>query len=518
MAETIQVNQNLGWISLGSSGMRMRAPGLQGNLIWRPPADHPQFMAGAIAPGMVAAGPTDIVEKALQEAGLDDQGSLTAPAGAASFAGQPNQIVLDRQIGADRIEFAIYRDESGVISLHRPLPSPPSAALLAAPGDAGTEQEGAPAPRSFHYVIPMRHSATPTGGVPQMAMLGGIAGKVIRFVGRKVTGIAGDAVYAAAKLWEDHYRPEGFHWGGTPAQLLAPNPVPLSDDNWQALQGKQSLLFIHGTISSTVGGYCGLQNFSQQSGALYAKYENRVIGFNHHTLTKSVPQNAVDFFSGLKRPGNYAFDVISHSRGGLLARALKELTPAELGQLVDPVWTAPAGLNLQIGKIALVGTPNVGTPLANPTDLPEAVSRLASIATSFSQDVAAVGLGALFAIFGGLVETGLGTLPGLEDMNPGNPFLTQLNNASVDDAPYYGIEADFHPTGGLATAIENNGVDALFLGVANDLVVPTQGVSEVNGQSLPGTQVDAYPPTANVYHTDYFYQQGTWDSILGFLL
>jgi len=509
MSETIQLNQTPGWLSLGSSGMRLRAPGVKGNLIWRPPAEHVQFMARAISPSLVAAGAPDMVEQALQEAGLEDQGSLSAPAGAASFAGPTNHMVLDRPIAQNRIEFAIYRDESGVISLHRPLPSPPTAAMLAATA-------AAPASRSLRYVIPMRHAPTPTGGVPQMAMLGGIAGKVIRFVGRAVTGIAGDAVYAAAKLWEDRYRPEGFLWGGTLADLLAATPTPPSDANWQALQGNKSLLFIHGTISSTLGGYAGLRNFPNEAALLYAKYGSRVIGFNHHTLTKSVPQNAVDFLSGMK-PGNYQFDVISHSRGGLLARALKELTTAELGQLVDPVWTPPAGFNVQIGKVVLVGTPNVGTPLANPTDLPEAVSRLASIASSFSQDVAAVGLGALFAIFGGILEGGLGALPGLEDMNPGNPFLAQLNAASTDNTPYYGIEANFQPTGGLATAIENNGVDALFLGVANDLVVPTLGVSDVNGQPLPGAQVDAYPQSANVYHTDYFYQQGTWDSIQGFL-
>jgi len=512
MSELVELNQNTGWITLGSSGMRLRAPGLKGSLIWRPPVEHAEFMADAISPNMVAAGVPDLVEQALQEAGLADQGSLTIPAGAALPAGPANQMVLDRPIAQNRIEFAIYRDESGVISLHRPLPSAPTAAMLARPAAAESS-------RPFHYVIPMRHAATPTGGVPQMTMLGGIAGKVVRFVGRAVTGIAGNAVYAAAKLWEDHYRAaQGFHWGGTLGELLATTPVPLSVANWQALQGSKALLFIHGTISSTVGGYLGLQQqqFSEQAGRLYTTYGNRVIGFNHHTLTKSVPQNAVDFLSGVP-PGNYQFDVISHSRGGLLARALKELTPGELGQLVDPVWNPPAGVSVQIGKIVLVGTPNVGTPLANPTDLSEAVSRLASIASSFSQDVAAVGLGALFAIFGGIVEGGLGALPGLEDMNPGNPFLTELNSASNDTSPYYGIQADFQPTGGLATAIENNGVDALFLGEANDLVVPTVGVSDVNGQTLPGTQVDAYPKSANVYHTDYFYQQGTWDAILGFL-
>jgi len=57
----------------------------------------------------------------------------------------------------------------------------------------------------------------------------------------------------------------------------------------------------------------------------------------------------------------------------------------------------------------------------------------------------------------------------------------------------------------------------LFLGQQNDLVVPTLGVSDVNGASLPSLQVDEYPQSANVYHTDYFYQQGTWDSIVDFL-
>jgi hypothetical protein len=461
-------------------------------------------------PTTTGAGPSDPLEEALAEAGLADRGSVTIPSGAASMATPPNQIVLDRPIERDQVEFAIYRDESGIISLHRPLPSPPPPAALAAPAVV-------PVARTFHYVIPLRHAATPIGGTPRLAMLGGIAGKVIRFVGRAAAGLAGDAVYVAAKAWEDHFRAaQGFHWGRTLDELLRPAPLAMSPPEVQTLQDKKSLLFIHGTISSTLGGYLGLRSFPSQAANLYAKYENRVIGFNHHTLTKSVAQNAIDFFAGML-PGNYQFDVISHSRGGLLARSLKELAPAQLGQLIDPAWNPPPGVNLEIGKIVLVGTPNEGTPLANPTDLPRAVSRLASIASSFSQDAAAFGLGALFAIFGGIIEGGLGALPGLEDMNPGNPFLVELNSSSSDIAPYYGIEADFHPTDGLATAIENNGVDALFLGQANDLVVPTLGVSDVNGQTLPGVQVDKYPQSANVYHTDYFYQQGTWDSILGFL-
>ncbi len=49
----------------------------------------------------------------------------------------------------------------------------------------------------------------------------------------------------------------------------------------------------------------------------------------------------------------------------------------DFGQLVDPAWNPPAEVNVQIGKIALVGTPNVGTPLANPTDLPKEPGKMA---------------------------------------------------------------------------------------------------------------------------------------------
>jgi len=507
MPQVYQLRQDSGWVNLGNTGMRARGPAVRGDLVWHAPSEHAQFMLSAIGPG----GPTDVVEQALQEAGLTDQGSFAIPTGTASVAGPPSHFVVDRPVAQNQVEFAIYRDESGVISLHRPLAAPepvsPQGASLAA----------VPATRTIRYVIPLRHAATPVGGVPRAAMLGGVAGKVLRFVGRKVTGMVGDVVYEAAKLWENQYRAaQGFHWGESVAQLLAPTPVALTPANWQALQGNRSLLFLHGTISSTVGGYAGFQNFPGQGVDLWTKYANRVLGFNHHTLTKTVAQNAADFLSGLQA-GTYSFDIISHSRGGLLARTLKELTPDQIAQMLGSGWVPPSKVTLNIGKIALVGTPNIGTPLANPTDLPEAVSRLASIATTFSQTAAAIGLGALFAIFGGIIEGGLGVLPGLEDMNPGNPFLTQLNGASSDNSSYYGIEADFQPTGGLATAIENNGVDALFLGVANDLVVPTLGVSEVNGEILPAAQADLYPQSANVYHTDYFYQQGTWDSIVQFL-
>src|ERR1700685_12689 len=110
MSETIQLNRDFGWKTLGTTGMRFRAPGLTSNVIWRTAADHAPLMASALLPGTAAPSAPDLVEQALQEAGLTDQGSVSIPSGGASVAGPPNQIVLDRPIALNQIEFAIYRD------------------------------------------------------------------------------------------------------------------------------------------------------------------------------------------------------------------------------------------------------------------------------------------------------------------------------------------------------------------------------------------------------------------------
>lgn len=510
MAETIALSADGSQVVLGSSGIRLRAPRLRGNVVWIPAGEPAGVARAAVAE---AAGPPDPLDKALNEAGLSDKGRLQIPSGGAADGGA-EQMVLDKPIKEEEIEFAIYRDEAGVISLHRPLPSPPTAAP---PAGAAMSAAARPAgPAYHHYVIRLRPAAAPPPGVAHAMLGGGIFGRVIRFVGRAVTGWLGDAVFRAGEAWEDHYRAaQGFHWGDTVDGLLADSPSALTGANWGAIQGQKSLLFVHGTTSSTAGAFDGLKGFTAEAGALYGKYGNRVIGFNHHTLTKRVAQNALDFLQALPA-GNYSFDVITHSRGGLLARALKEMPVAQLAEMAGTSWTPPAGLDVQIGKIALVGTPDQGTPLADPADLAKAVSRMATIATSFAEGVVTLGLGALLTVFGAIIDGGLGALPGLEDMNPGSPLLQVLNAAGGDDSPYYAIAADYQPSGGLKTAIENDGFDALFLGKLNDLVVPTVGVAQLD-RMLGVGQIDSYAPANNVCHVTYFRQQETWGKIVGFL-
>jgi hypothetical protein len=534
MPTQFALNRTSRRLELGN-GKWLRAPSLSGNVTWQSPAEHAALLS-KVAP--------DQMSRALAEAGLEREngflsleGVTPSPAPRASEAvperSRHHKILVGTTIASDEVEFAIYRGEDGVVSLHLPIPLPTVNKAVTASVAAGANAPGkvsaavsetqpplalvppTPAPPTHHYWIKLRPpQAAPAGQAApkQMAMLGGIGGTVIQFVKRKVLGgLEGDAVYLAARAWEALYRkPQGFHGGATAAALLVNPPAPVSD--FSPFKNKKTLLFIHGTTSNTTGAFAGLSQFPQTATKLYQKYANLVVGFNHHTLTKSVAQNAIDFYNGLPA-GTYEFDVISHSRGGLLARALKELSLPQLAELADSP-APPSGVSIQIDKIMLVGTPDIGTPLADPNDLPKAVSRLASILSSFSQGVAEIGLGALLTIFGGIVEGGIGALPGLEDMDPGSPLLGELNTPPLNPAFYFGVEADYQPAGGLARAIENNGIDALFLGELNDLIVPTLGVSMVKGQALPSAQVDEYGQATGVYHLNYFYQAGTWDKIL----
>ena len=78
------------------------------------------------------------------------------------------------------------------------------------------------------------------------------------------------------------------------------------------------LLLIHGTISSYESGFANIDS------ALWAKmmnlYDGHIYAFNHKTLTKSPIENTLELIQGL--PDSIMLDIISHSRGGLVADTL----------------------------------------------------------------------------------------------------------------------------------------------------------------------------------------------------
>ena len=92
-----------------------------------------------------------------------------------------------------------------------------------------------------------------------------------------------------------------------------------------AATNKPVLLFIHGTGSSSAGGFGKLWTDAQESGAearkaLQNKYGDGCYAFEHRTLTVSPIDNALEIAHAL--PDNADVHLVTHSRGGLVGELL----------------------------------------------------------------------------------------------------------------------------------------------------------------------------------------------------
>jgi pimeloyl-ACP methyl ester carboxylesterase len=337
--------------------------------------------------------------------------------------------------------------------------------------------------------------------------------------------VLGKVEFAAIKYWENKVRAaQGIH-RGSPGELLQPVPISADADYLRSFAGQTSLLFIHGTTSSTSGAFARLAEFPDTADWLWKSYAGRVLGFNHHTLTKSAAQNAMDFLNGLpEHEKTYEFDVVVHSRGGLVARAIAELNATQLNSLakLNPPWKQP-NVKVRFRRIVFVGTPNSGTDLADPKNLSKAIDWLANIAEVMSGSAVAVAMGAIFSITAMVVEAGFKALPGLVDQavdadSKTGPLLQLLDHpaqppANVPD--YFGVEASFEPKGRLLAAAVAFGMRKAFRDKDNDLVVPTDGVSVFGPVPIPGKRVKKFTPEdgQQIHHLCYFGNQLTWDHI-----
>jgi pimeloyl-ACP methyl ester carboxylesterase len=459
--------------------------------------------------------------RALEEADLEDVHTLILPPGAPPPIAEDSGTRSGGKIAEDEVvlkvpangadsQYVIYQDEDGVMSVEIPeRPEETESAGLR--GDAFS--------RVFHYRIRLRRSEAKgeTRGV-----LGVLGRKVMKVIARKLGVAAGTRL--AAYLWESRARSfEGFHGcsksfdAGALDELLTDKPEAFTD--WKRHDGKKSLLFVHGTTSTTTGAFGDLRIFPEKAKELFRRYEDRVIGFNHHTLGRGVAANAVTLYDELsQRAGVYTFDIICHSRGGLLARVLKELDEAIIRLLTNrPSWARPIQVAVKIDRIVFVGTPNAGTDLAAPENLPKWLNRMANLAAFIPDFAGAAPLAAVLAVASDLA-TSVVCLPGLADMAPDSPFLKKLNPPAVDAESYWGVEADYRAAGPLLRALEDPIVDGLFQGKDNDLVVPTDGVSIVGSTFiLPDLKVKKFAPAESVSHTHFFTNEATWNHILAAL-
>ncbi len=446
------------------------------------------------------------------------------------------KVKLEVDLPADE-DAVVLLERDGVYSWHLPVnPAQRTKSIDPGPRTARFEIDVQPLPTNRPTTRPSKPAAradgTRTRGVLGNLVQGAAQALVFRFA-------APALLEKALEKMEAHVRPGLVHltdaavskWRRfeTLDQLHLPTDRPV-----------RVLLFVHGTFSSTAGGFGALAVDENGKGFLrtaIAAYD-AVIGFDHKTLSLDPLENAEDLLKRLRthRPGaEFVIDIVTHSRGGLVTRSFAERV------LPDSDW--PGTVDIAV----FVAATNAGTHLADPerwTDLVDLYTNLASVS---ARGLALLPGGApVGAVVRGLV-TGIGAfvkylvsyaaegedVPGLKAMVPGGDFVTELNKPQAGQpgpgTHWFVVSSNFHVKlfddhhnppefpRELAVKLAEGFIDQIFEG-DNDLVVDTASMPAID-QDVGGFVGGSFDLGENdlVYHNNYFNQLGVIEAIAGWL-
>lgn len=282
----------------------------------------------------------------------------------------------------------------------------------------------------------------------------------------------------------------------------------LAGGGWDAIGEGRALLFLHGTFSKSHGGFSGLPDHAIEK--LWHAYGGRVLAFDHPTLSATPTENAQKLLSLIPPGRTLDVDIVSHSRGGLVARAL---TDAAAGIADPPV---------RVRSTVFVATPNSGTALADDANIRSFVDRVTTMLNRLPDgpwSVVTDTLSGLLEVVKIIAVGAVDGLPGLQAMDPSDPVLATLGRTGDPAMPRYAIDAEFEPSGKLLSLVRapDAAADLVFGLAPNDLVVPTEGAA--GGAGLPGFPIPAerrlsFGRSNRVWHCSYFSQPETVERLL----
>lgn len=390
---------------------------------------------------------------------------------------------LEIRTRPDEVPVVLYQAEDGTVTWVYPTPAAPTRVT-----------RGRETGKTWQLTVPFRvtSSSPPTARATRGLVPAWIGKRLVKlFVFKVVDWTATALLKELVERVEAYTLKEGFK--RVTIRFSAPSDPPLTQ--WNFLTGSRLFAFIHGTFSSCNGGFGDLKGTLLPW--LIKAYNGNVVGFDHWTLSKSPSENAKDFLRWLPKVEGLQVDLVTHSRGGLVARALAELQ---------------AQTSVRFGRVVFVGTPNAGTPLADRDNLGKFIDHLTNIGLFLPKFSVVMAMNLILSVVKWLATRAVGTLPGLEAQNPSDPFLQQLNSASsVARAQYAAVAANYEPDEGLLNRLKDAGAD-LLIEADNDLVVPTASITTVDpGASPPPLVADRvyHFDGGKVHHTNYFEQAET---------
>jgi hypothetical protein len=349
------------------------------------------------------------------------------------------------------------------------------------------------------YTIP-RETAAPRRTGRTRGLVPGLD-KVIKVVSFPVAWAIGQGARFAVRRWDTERHPPSVRAYGPTGAL-----TELSPTGWDGLTKGRTLLFVHGTFSTTVGGFGALPSETRRE--LDRRYGGRVIAYDHPTIADDPLVNAQRFFE-LAGDRKIELDIVCHSRGGLVSRAIAE-RPGDLKDL------AP---NVGVHSVVLVGVPSSGTILAEAAHWNELVDRATTLLNLVPAPGVVDALETVLALVRSIAVETAQDLEGLDAMAPHRPFLKRFNVPAPGGALYRAIVSDFEPTNpGLKEWLNDSVRDALFDNKANDMMVTIESMTGKNGSNrFPVTEIRTMPAKDAVEHARYFSQPATSAALLEWL-
>ena len=203
------------------------------------------------------------------------------------------------------------------------------------------------------------------------------------------------------------------------------------------------LVLIHGTASHTENSFAGLRATAEWQQLIEERYQNRVLALEHKTLARSPIDNALELARML--PAGANLDLLSHSRGGLVAELLSMAVtghrdfetfaragrdPADLVAL-EELFDIVAEQGFRVGRFVRVGCPARGTVLAS-----RRLDQYAKWLLNALSLIPGVGQYGVMSVLKSLILTFLdqrtdaSVVPGLEAQMPESPFIRFINSYS----------------------------------------------------------------------------------------